>query len=62
MAVYAKAIIGSLVAGLGVLVTGLTTGDDGLTAAEALLAVIGFLTALVSVWAVPNKDTDTNAV
>jgi hypothetical protein len=55
MSKYAKAIVGAMVAGLTALLPAL---DGGVTAAEWTVAVIGFLTALGLVWAVPNTPAE----
>lgn len=53
IAPYAKAFIGSLVAGLGALLTAL---DDGsLSAQEIVTVIIAFLVAFGAVFAIPNK-------
>lgn len=51
---YFKAIVGALVAGLGVLAAGLDNNE--LNGQEWLNAAIAFLVALGAVWAVPNLD------
>lgn len=55
MGKYAKAIVGALVAGLTALPPAL---DGGVTAAEWVVAAVGFLVALGTVWAVPNASAD----
>lgn len=57
MGKHAKAIVAAIVAGLGVLVTGLD--DNSVTMQEGVAAVIAFLSALGVVWAVPNKPDVT---
>lgn len=51
---YAKAIVGALVAGLGVLAGALTDGQ--VTAAEWVAVASAAVGALAVVWAVPNKE------
>lgn len=53
MGPYLKAVVGALVAGLGVLATGLD--DDAVSSQEYIYAVIAFLTALTVIWATPNQ-------
>lgn len=53
MSTYLKAIVGSLVAGLGVLATGLD--DDTISSQEYLYAAIAFLTALGAIYVTPNQ-------
>jgi hypothetical protein len=55
VASYAKAIVGALVAGLGVLATGLD--DSSINGQEWVYAAIAFLTALAAIWAVPNTPS-----
>lgn len=55
VALYAKAIVGSIIAALTAVATGLA--DEELTRAETVVAVIAFFTALGTVWAVPNKTS-----
>lgn len=50
---YLKAVVGALVAGLGVLATGLD--DDVVSGQEYIYALIAFLTALTVIWATPNQ-------
>lgn len=54
MGAYAKAIVGAIVAGLGVLATGLD--DDAISGQEWIYSGIAFLTALGAIWAVPNSE------
>jgi hypothetical protein len=53
VAPYLKAVTAALVAGLGVVATGLD--NDGLSGQEWVYAVIAFLVGLGAVWAVPNR-------
>lgn len=53
MGPYLKAVVGSIVAGLGVLASGLD--DDTISSQEYIYAVIAFFTALAVVWATPNQ-------
>lgn len=53
MGKYAKAIIGALIVGLGVIVEGLT--DGSLSASEWITAIILALTTLGGVYVVPNS-------
>lgn len=55
VAPYLKAITAALVAGLGVLASGLD--DGGLSAQEWLYAAIAFLVGLGAVYTVPNKGS-----
>jgi hypothetical protein len=55
VATYLKAVTAALVAGLGVVATGLD--NDGLSGQEWVYAVIAFLVGLGAVWAVPNRPT-----
>ena len=50
---YLKAIVSALIAGLGVLASGL---EDGLTAQEIVAAVIALLVAFGATFAIPNKS------
>lgn len=50
---YAKAVVGAVVAGLGVLATSLD--DDAVTGQEWIYSAIAFLTALGVIWATPNE-------
>jgi hypothetical protein len=50
--IYAKAIVGALIAGLAALIPGLDNGQ--LSATEVVNAVIAALVALGAVWAVPK--------
>lgn len=50
--VYAKAVVGALVAGVGALVAALD--DDVVTRAEWATVALAFLVALGAIWAVPN--------
>ncbi|NUQ88916.1 MAG: hypothetical protein HOQ43_10690 [Glycomyces artemisiae] len=52
---YLKAIVGALVAGLGVLGTSLL--EHGVSAQEWTLVAVAFLGALGVIWGVPNKTT-----
>lgn len=49
---YAKAIVGALVAGLSAIAVAL--GDNALSAQECVTAAIAALVALGAIWAVPN--------
>lgn len=60
MGKYAKAIVGSLVAGLTSVEAALDNG--GITAQEAVKAAIATLLALTVVWAIPNSPTVTTSV
>lgn len=51
---YAKAIVGALVAGLGVLGTALTDGQ--VTSVEWVGVASATLVALAAVWGVPNTQ------
>jgi hypothetical protein len=53
VAPYLKAVTAALVAGLGVVATGLD--NNGLSGQEWVYAVIAFLVGLGAVWAVPNR-------
>jgi hypothetical protein len=55
VAPYLKAVTGALVAGLGVLASGLD--DGGLSAQEWIYAAVSFLVGLGAVYTVPNKTT-----
>jgi protein-S-isoprenylcysteine O-methyltransferase Ste14 len=58
MAAYAKAIVGALVAGLGVIGLSLTdesAGGADVTGQEWLAAVIALLVGLGAVFTVPNR-------
>lgn len=55
---YAKAVVGALVAGLAVIETPLALGQH-LTAATVVAALIAALTALATVWVVPNAQAVT---
>lgn len=55
MGKYAKAVIGALVAGLGILGEGLT--DGSLSGQEWIAAAIAALIALGGVYVVPNRST-----
>lgn len=59
LAPYAKAVVGAVVAGLGVLLTALD--DDAVSASEWVAVAIATLTALAAVWAVPNRPADPPA-
>ena len=50
---YLKAIVSALIAGLGVLATGL---NEGLTAQELVYAAIALLAAFGATFAIPNKS------
>lgn len=49
---YAKALVGALIAALGVLVTGAV--DDSLSLQETLSACLAAAVAFAGVWATPN--------
>jgi hypothetical protein len=53
---YNKAIIGALIAGLGVLSTGFTDGE--LVTQEWIGALIAALVALGGVYQIPNKPSE----
>ena len=53
-AVYIKAILGAVIAGLSALAT--AAEDGGINLAEGLVAAVGALSALVVVYQVPNAD------
>jgi hypothetical protein len=53
---YLKAIVGALIAGLGVLALALE--DEKVTSGEWVNIAIATLTALGVVWAIPNKDPE----
>lgn len=53
-AIYAKAIVGAIIAGLSAIVTALD--DDTITSQEWAIAGVALLTALGVVWAIPNSD------
>lgn len=52
--VYAKAIVGALVAGFTALAAALD--DDIVSRSEWATVAVAFLAALAVVWAVPNED------
>ncbi len=56
-AIYIKAILAALVAGLSALATALDNG--AISAQEAVTAVIATLVALGAVYAIPNAPDDT---
>lgn len=56
---YAKAAVGALIAGLGVLGTALT--DNAITPAEGIGAAVAALIALGAVWSVPNREPASGA-
>lgn len=56
LARYMKAIVGSIVTGLGTILVALE--DNVINAQEWVTATIAFLTALGVIWAVPNKTTE----
>lgn len=58
MGKYAKAVVAAIVAGLGVVLTGLD--DNSVSGQEWLSALVAFLGALGVVWAVPNKPEVPN--
>lgn len=51
---YAKAIVAALIAGASFAIP---VVDDGLTTSEGLGIAVAALTALATVWAVPNART-----
>lgn len=57
---YAKAIVGSLLAGLGALLTALA--DGSVQTAEWVTVAIAALTALAGVWGVPNRAEPEHAL
>lgn len=54
---YLKALVGALIAGLGVLLSAVEASPP-LGADDWLKAAIAFLTALLAVYAVPNQPPD----
>lgn len=54
---YAKALVGSAIAGLGALGTAL--GDDVVSPQEWVTVVVVALVALATVWAVPNAPKES---
>lgn len=53
---YAKAIVGALIAGLSAL--GIALDDGAVTYQECVTIAIAALTALATVWAVPNAQPE----
>lgn len=56
IAPYGKAITGAVIAGLGA--ARLALSDDVITKAESIDIATVVLTALLVVWAIPNKDPE----
>jgi len=55
---YAKALVGALIAGLGALAVALA--DNDVTSAEWVMVASATLVALGAVWAVPNATPPTD--
>lgn len=54
----AKAIVGAVVTGLSTVLTALTTGDQHVSAAEAVAAIIAALVAYGAVYTTSNKPAN----
>lgn len=60
MSVYAKAAVGAIIAGLSVLLTALTTGDQAVSAGEWVATAIATLTALGVIYQTPNRAASSS--
>ena len=57
--IYAKAVVGALIAGLGALASALT--DGGVTMAEWVTVASATLIAFAGVWSIPNATVKDHA-